>query len=225
MLALVKTLTEYSQTKGIMIGLEGHGREQIVDGLDISRTVGWFTSVFPVWLSLDSPDDEAANIKSIKEQLRLIPDKGLGFGVLKYLNKEVTIPKEEPWEVLFNYLGQSVNMTGASKWFVPAHESIGNNVNENHLFTKKMVINSVVNAGKLITDWNFSTLHFNEATIQMLVKTYHTNLESIINYCLQNQASGKTEATPSDFGLESLVSISELDKFLKEDDKDDIMSF
>ena len=81
----------------VLLDLEGHGREEIFADLDLSRTVGWFTSLFPVRLELGAANVEEALgggaalgrvLKSIKEQLRALPDKGIGYGLLRYLNKE-----------------------------------------------------------------------------------------------------------------------------------------
>ncbi|WP_033018482.1 condensation domain-containing protein, partial [Streptomyces rimosus] len=83
---------------GLVLDLEGHGREeQVVAGADLSRTVGWFTSLFPVRLDLEGVDVEDAfrggaaagvALKRVKEQLRAIPDHGIGYGLLRHLNPE-----------------------------------------------------------------------------------------------------------------------------------------
>ena len=91
--ALALALANWQQTEQVSFYLEGHGREECVSGVDITRTVGWFTSLFPVALSLPEIKDinnltdldYKACIQSIKEQLRDIPDKGLSYGALKYL--------------------------------------------------------------------------------------------------------------------------------------------
>ncbi|NWE36993.1 condensation domain-containing protein, partial [Pseudomonas gingeri] len=81
--ALARTISRWSGQSGTLIELEGHGREDLFDDIDLSRTVGWFTSLFPV--NLTARDDLDGSIKSIKEQLRAVPDKGLGYGVLRHL--------------------------------------------------------------------------------------------------------------------------------------------
>ncbi|WP_432587793.1 amino acid adenylation domain-containing protein [Streptomyces sp. HD1123-B1] len=101
----------------VLVGLEGHGREEIAEGIDLSRTVGWFTSLFPVALDPGAlPEDELwtggraldTALKTVKEQLRAIPDKGIGFGLLRHLNPG-TGPElaafAEP-QIGFNYLGR-----------------------------------------------------------------------------------------------------------------------
>ncbi|WP_183121207.1 amino acid adenylation domain-containing protein [Nocardia seriolae] len=100
----------------VLIRLEGHGREeQVVPGADLSRTVGWFTSMFPVRFDLDGIDIEdaagdavAAAVFSVKETLRSIPDKGIGYGLLRYLNDETAalLPDRMPGRIGFNYLGR-----------------------------------------------------------------------------------------------------------------------
>ena len=94
------------EKNGVGVMLEGHGREDVVEGVDITRTVGWFTSLYPVRLEVE--DGIGEGLKRIKEQLRRIPEKGMGYGLLRYMNekgRERLGGKKEP-EVSFNYLGQ-----------------------------------------------------------------------------------------------------------------------
>src|SRR5205807_10254421 len=106
-----------SSTNAVLLDVEGHGREEIFAGIDLSRTVGWFTSVYPVRLDVGALDLEEAlaggpalgrALKLIKEQLRALPDHGLGYGLLRYLNGE-TASQLEPFatpQIGFNYLGR-----------------------------------------------------------------------------------------------------------------------
>ena len=110
----------------VLLDLEGHGREELFPDLDLSRTVGWYTSLFPVRLELGALDLEAAlsggdalgrALKSIKEQLRALPNNGLGYGLLRYLNRE-TAPQlagQAAPQIGFNYLGR-VASSGAADW-------------------------------------------------------------------------------------------------------------
>ncbi|OPG79861.1 non-ribosomal peptide synthetase, partial [Pseudomonas ogarae] len=82
--ALARVLCRWSGHASALVQLEGHGREALFDDIDLTRTVGWFTSVYPVRLS-PVGDDFSASIKAIKEQLRAVPHKGLGHGVVRYL--------------------------------------------------------------------------------------------------------------------------------------------
>ncbi|MBG0567780.1 non-ribosomal peptide synthetase [Actinoplanes aureus] len=91
----------------VLLNLEGHGREDLVEGLDLSRTVGWFTSNYPVRLDAAAVSGDAA-LKRIKEQLRAVPDKGVGYGLLRYLNEETAGPLAAAGhpQLSFNYLGR-----------------------------------------------------------------------------------------------------------------------
>ncbi|WP_239101876.1 condensation domain-containing protein, partial [Microbispora amethystogenes] len=105
-------------TTGVLLDLEGHGRVPLADGLELSRTVGWFTDSHPVRLDVGAADHTdlraggpAADraVKRVKEQLRAVPGDGLGFGLLRYLNDETTaelagLPRPQ---IGFNYLGRS----------------------------------------------------------------------------------------------------------------------
>jgi amino acid adenylation domain-containing protein/non-ribosomal peptide synthase protein (TIGR01720 family) len=93
---------------GLLLRLEGHGREEhLVGGADLTRTVGWFTTEYPVRLDPGAGDAGAA-LKRIKEQLRAVPDAGVGYGLLRYLNPDTAgrLAAGPVPEVLFNYLGR-----------------------------------------------------------------------------------------------------------------------
>ena len=87
------------EVRNVVVDLEGHGREEFLSGVDLSRTVGWFTSLFPVRLDVGVLEDDWARggalgkiLKRIKEQLRQLPDNGVGYGVLRYMNAEAGEP-------------------------------------------------------------------------------------------------------------------------------------
>ena len=113
-----------SGSNGVLIDLEGHGREEVFADVELSRTVGWFTSLMPVRLdpgALDLADAMAGGpalgraLKLIKEQLRALPDNGLGYGLLRYLNRE-TAPQlagHAAPQLGFNYLGRFAASEGA----------------------------------------------------------------------------------------------------------------
>ncbi|MFI6439353.1 amino acid adenylation domain-containing protein [Streptomyces sp. NPDC050759] len=109
-----------------LLDIERHGREEFADGVDPTRTVGWFTSVVPARLDLRGldPGDPAQILKTVKEHLRAAPDHGLGHGLLRHLNPETgPLLAELPApQVGFNYLGRSV--PGADTPWSPAPESL-----------------------------------------------------------------------------------------------------
>ncbi|WP_194815485.1 non-ribosomal peptide synthase/polyketide synthase [Nocardia sp. XZ_19_385] len=109
--------TDCARTESVVIRLEGHGREEdAVPGADLSSTVGWFTSMYPVRVSARAQWDQlcaggsaaGALVKSVKEQLRAVPDKGMGYGLLRYLNPDTAAVLQQfsPGQIGFNYLGR-----------------------------------------------------------------------------------------------------------------------
>ena len=213
--ALAGTLTTWSGNKKVVIGLEGHGREAIGEGIDTSRTVGWFTSLYPVLLETGTVKEPGEQIKTIKEQLRRIPVRGLGYGVLKYINKEASLQDAQPWDIIFNYLGQLDNVVNESKWFTGSNESSGAAISEGYETSEKLSVNCFVQSGELLLNWTYSGLHYEAATIRRLAEEYLSGLEELIAHCVDQQQIEQV-FTPSDYGLGAEISYSELDAFLEE---------
>ncbi|WLH14379.1 non-ribosomal peptide synthase/polyketide synthase [Pseudomonas hefeiensis] len=202
--ALARVIARWTGEASTLIQLEGHGREALFDDLDLSRSVGWFTSLFPVRLTPAATTEDS--IKAIKEQLRAIPDKGLGFAVLRYLGDEPTrralqalpVPR-----ITFNYLGQfdSGFADDAAGLFIPASESAGAPQSPLAPLDNWLTLNGSVYAGELSIDWTFSTQMFDESTIQALALDYAQQLQALIEHCCQTRHQG---FTPSDFPLAGL---------------------
>ncbi|MFH8768881.1 non-ribosomal peptide synthase/polyketide synthase [Streptomyces sp. NPDC017958] len=95
----------------VLVDVETHGREEIADDVDLSRTVGWFTAIHPLRLD-PGTHGPAAALKRVKEQIRAVPDNGLGYGLLRYLNPDTAglLAAHPTPQIGFNYLGR-VNAT------------------------------------------------------------------------------------------------------------------
>jgi len=210
---LAKVLCGWMKSDRVVIGLEGHGRELIWERLDTSRTVGWFTSLHPVLLSIKGGKEAGDRLKGIKEQLRSVPDKGLGYGVLKYMNRAAGLQGKAPWDMVFNYLGQLDNVVGNSSWFSGVPESSGSNVGARYVMEEKLSVVGMVAGGELMMSWTYSTLHYREETIKALAEGHMEELRRLVEHCVERGRKG-TEHTPSDYGLTGEVSYKELDDFL-----------
>ena len=105
--AVGQALSSWTGQKRVRLDLEGHGREELFRELDVNRTVGWFTTIYPVVLEVEGGQGVGRVLKSVKEQLRAVPGKGIGYGILRYLRQgRGEELKGEAAEVSFNYLGQ-----------------------------------------------------------------------------------------------------------------------
>ncbi|RDV10381.1 non-ribosomal peptide synthetase, partial [Pontibacter diazotrophicus] len=213
--ALARTLGDWSQQHQVVIGLEGHGREDISAEMDISRTVGWFTNFYPVLLSLEGENSDAGLIQSVKEQLRQVPDKGLGYGALRYLHPNKTVRESmtgESAELVFNYLGQLDNSLNSSRWFAGAGESSGSPVSPANLAGSKLSVNGSISGGQLSLSWGYSTKHYKQETIEALATQYLEVLSELIAHCQEKEVP---QHTPSDYGLGGKVTYQELERFLQ----------
>ena len=211
--ALALTLSDWNKTSKVSIGLEGHGREEIAEDIDTSRTVGWFTTIYPVLL--ETGNDHGQLIKQVKETLRQIPGRGLGYGVLKYINQNIVLQANDPWDVQFNYLGQAGAGKVAGKLAHPKWETFGSAMGDQTPVSQPLSVAGIIQDNQLVLYWSYSNKHFNSESVEEMAAAYLKNLESLVNHCVADQQT--THYTPADFGLAGEVSIEELDQFLDED--------
>uniref|UniRef100_UPI000AFD9FD3 condensation domain-containing protein n=1 Tax=Aquimarina longa TaxID=1080221 RepID=UPI000AFD9FD3 len=213
--SLALTIQQWSGNSKVIIGQEGHGREDIFDTVDIGNTIGWFTNLYPVLLPVEQPDSPRELIKTIKEQLRSIPDKGIGYGALRYLNSLEEVRQslaEVQWDVVFNYLGQLDNAVNTSSIFKGAKESSGVEIGDNIRFDCKIEINCSISMGQLRLNWSYLSTQYYADTVEKLANEYITNLKMLIIHCRDKK---KKEYTPSDYGLENEIAYDELDAITK----------
>ncbi|NOQ28197.1 MAG: amino acid adenylation domain-containing protein, partial [Bacteroidales bacterium] len=205
----------------VLISLEGHGREDILADIDISRTIGWFTSVYPVLLDMKNIDDLSLQIRSVKESLRQIPNKGIGFGILKYLTppelKDDVNYDIEP-QIEFNYLGQFDSDVDQMSLFTIAKESGGNPVSHKRKSKCDFSIGGIIANGELSVTLNYKKRYYSDEIITNLLENYKKSLLEIINHCTKLT---EKVLTPSDFTYKGL-SIKELDKLVKQYEIEDI---
>uniref|UniRef100_UPI00140CF66F non-ribosomal peptide synthetase n=1 Tax=Pseudomonas akapageensis TaxID=2609961 RepID=UPI00140CF66F len=198
--ALARTLCRWSGQDSVLIDLEGHGREELFAGLDLTRTVGWFTSLYPVRLSAQG--DLATALKATKETLRQVPHKGVGYGALRYLATQSPLGQLPAAQVTFNYLGQFDTSFGADDLLRPASESVGPEQGKGTPALVGLEINGQVYAGELRLSWRFDSARFSSTQLQALLDEYQRELDSLLDHCLSPAASG---VTPSDFPLAQLT--------------------
>ena len=202
--ALARSISDWSGNHEIYLDLEGHGRESFSEKIDLSRTVGWFTSVYPVRLKYENGQSVQDNLKSIKEQLRHIPNKGFGYGALRYLGgpkQNSLLLKAPKSDIVFNYLGQFNSLIDNNPWFTVAPENRGQEHSPDSLDPHPLSINSHIVGDELQVDWIYSRSLFKEQTIQKLAQQYIAALEQLIQHCVQPEVFGYT---PSDFSLSGL---------------------
>jgi len=197
---LALTFQSWTGRDHILFDLEGHGREDLLDEADTSRTVGWCTSQFPVLLRLDRGASPGDVIKSVKEQLRAVPRRGADYGLLRYLSGDrpmiERLEAQPAPEVLFNYFGQAGRVLAPELEWALVPGSVGSDVSPRATRSHLLEINAIVENGRLAITWTYSDAVHQRSTIETLAVRYEETLQQLVDHC---RTVTTTQYTPSDF--------------------------
>src|SRR6185437_16839451 len=195
--AAVSSWTGHDQ---VVIDLEGHGREELIDGIDLSRTVGWFTTLFPLALPATPGLDWGVRLRAVKECLRAIPGRGLGYGALRYLTDVPELSWLSP-QISFNYLGQFAWPAAADGPFVGVRGGLAADAAAETTRAHLLDVVGAIEDRCLQLTWYYAPGIHRPATVQALAEAMLHGLEEIIEHCAQPGAGGRS---PSDFPLANL---------------------
>jgi len=214
--ALVRGLEKSRGVNQLLVDLEGHGREDVVEGVDLSRTVGWLTTLYPALVSSAGCPGPGEALKQVKEQVRRIPHHGVGFGVLRYLSSgsavRETLAALPEREINFLYLGQFGSEGGSEQGTrmrlleERSGEACSPQMQRAHLLESV----AFVDAGKLHLELSYSENRHEQASAQRILDGIMAALEELVEHCKDPTAGGHT---PSDFPG-ARVSQASLDKLL-----------
>ncbi|ACB52418.1 peptide synthetase [Crocosphaera subtropica ATCC 51142] len=213
--ALVQTFEALTGQHKLLIELEGHGREDLFEDINLSRTIGWFTTLFPVVFDLSQAETFLESIIQIKEQLNNIPDHGIGYGILRYLGNEAiqkqlkSLPQAD---IRFNYFGQFDRLFPSESPFKPAPESSGTARSPHDRRSSLIEINSLIINHQLRVDWTYSRSMYRQTTIDNLMQNFSQILRQMIDYCLFSE---DRNYTPLDFPKMDFTQ-EELEDFLSD---------
>jgi len=213
--ALLQAFAGWTGSRAMVIDLEGHGREELFDDVDLSRTVGWFTTLFPVRLELPENGSPGDALKAVKEQLRAIPQRGLGYGLLRYVREQSDVAElrnaPHAAEVSLNYLGQFDQTLPDSAPFRFASESAGREQSGRAARSRQLDIVGMIVDKRLRISFQFSESLHRAETMERLADRFGTSLRGLIEHCLSPDSGG---ASPSDFPLADLDQAT-LDRLLQ----------
>jgi amino acid adenylation domain-containing protein/non-ribosomal peptide synthase protein (TIGR01720 family) len=211
--ALVRSVGGWTGRGSLLVDLEGHGREEIIEGVDLSRTVGWFTTIFPVLLDCRDSQNQVDALRSVKEQLRNIPNRGIGYGLLRYMSRgsdDGKMFRALTPDIRFNYLGQIDRVLLDSSTFSVARHRIGPAQSLRAERAYLLNIIAMVTEGELKLEWTYSENIHHRETIERVAERYVEELRMLIR---QSRAVSETVYSPSDFPNAN-VSREELSKVL-----------
>jgi non-ribosomal peptide synthase protein (TIGR01720 family) len=203
--ALGMTLTEHIGKQNIEISLESHGREDINADIDTTRTVGWFTALYPVALTIDASLSLDETMRHVRQTLRKVPRHGIGYGLLAYLaqnhQQQPTTPlSTNTGGVLMNYMGRTSRLLRDDSWFKFTRPLSVSRAAKNHICFN-WEINAWLGEDGLHIDWDYSDALYDESEIIQIAEALLSSLCSIAEYSVTNTAE---TSSSEDFPLAGL---------------------
>jgi non-ribosomal peptide synthase protein (TIGR01720 family) len=200
--ALAVAVGRWTGEPRLRVDLEGHGREDLFEDLDLSRTLGWFTSIYPVVLDLTGCSDPCESVQRVRETLRRVPGEGIGFGLLRHLAPEAErLPADAGSEILFNYLGQLDRALAEDSTFTLARESPGPTHHPANRRTHRLAVDARILGGRLQATWSFSRALHRRETVERVAGELAEALRRIVARARVGEEVG---FTPGDFPEASL---------------------
>ncbi|HEU4408792.1 MAG TPA: amino acid adenylation domain-containing protein [Polyangiaceae bacterium] len=198
--ALATALARWAGGGAVAVEVEGHGREELEgEEFDLSRTVGWFTSAYPVVLEVEPGAGPGAALGAVKERLRRLPRRGLPYGVVRELGAGPVaeqLRRLPGAAISFNYLGQWDGALGAGARFSPAAESPGAERDPHNALPYELAVDAAVYGGRFEATWAYSGARYRRETVEAVCALFRDALRGLIAHCLSPEASAYA---PSDF--------------------------
>jgi len=181
---LVRTIARWAGGTSLLVDVEGHGRESIFDGTNLSRTVGWFTSIFPVLFDYEKASEPRAAVESVKEGMGRVPLGGISYGLLRYSNEDSKIVAAMRGltraDICFNYWVDSRGQPSKTSPFVSARESIGQDRSSQGIRQHLLEVQGVVRNSQLKIDWHYSQNIHLHSSISSIAKEFMNVLREFV---------------------------------------------
>ena len=179
---LVTSLQNWLNTDEVVIDIEGHGREALFENVNISRTIGWFTTVFPVLFKRVPNGVLPSTILNVSKTLNDIPNNGIGHGLLRENRQDSDLKQQRHSPVCFNYLGQteSADTTSLENDFVVFENNIGQPRSPECLRAFALEVNAIIEQEKLHVDFSYSRNLHKADSISDLLNEYQQTLKTLL---------------------------------------------
>jgi amino acid adenylation domain-containing protein/non-ribosomal peptide synthase protein (TIGR01720 family) len=196
--ALADAVGEWTGEDEVLVEMEGHGREAVPGGVNVTRTVGWFTSLYPVWLPVRRGMDVERRMEGVRRTLTQVPRHGIGYGLLRYFGKEELRKKlsEVPQaEISFNYLGQLDEALPEKSLFTAGGEQRGPEQDARQKRSHGLGLLASISHGKLRVVLNYSRRAHRQETIENLAANLMATLNEIASLCQNNNGPSQRRAS------------------------------
>lgn len=228
--AFVSALAEWQNTEQVYFDLEGHGRHIDNSLPDVSQTVGWFTSLYPVLVDLTDTNHQYADedpllacLKSVKSHLQAVPTQGLSYGLLRYLGKQndqqallTQVPRAQ---LVFNYLGQLDSLHHSDDLLMLSTEPVCCSQGESNQRAYLLEVDASIQGGQLQIAWHYNA---NAHRLQTIENLQTSLLEKLAGICSALNKQDSQIHTASDFPLARLTPDNLADIFNVSSDIEDI---
>ncbi|MEM0940330.1 MAG: amino acid adenylation domain-containing protein [Bacteroidota bacterium] len=198
--ALYEAYQKWTKRSIMSLLLEGHGREDLFEEVDINRTVGWFTSIFPVVIQLEMSSTLAEKIKQVKAIMNKLPAKGIGYGILKYLSRDGSLLEGTEGELVFNYLG-SLELNNTNVVSI-ADESMGSSHSPSYK-SRCLAINGYSDSKGLHFVFEASYALNSDLDLEDFARLYENALSEVVAHCMA-RIEGSPELATSQGNLQLL---------------------
>ncbi|MFE7430523.1 amino acid adenylation domain-containing protein, partial [Streptomyces sp. NPDC057545] len=207
---LARVLRGWTGRERTAVDYEGHGREDLFEDIDLTRTVGWFTTIHPFAPYLPEAgedDDFGTAVKAVKEQLRAVPDRGIGYGALRHLAPDTPFTDHPAPRISFNFHGRfdatagpggDLSADGLLGRMLPP---VGGDHHPDERRAHELDVIGVVMDERLTFTWTYSTERHRAATVERLARDLATQISGFVRHCARPEAGGRS---PSDFPLARL---------------------
>ncbi|GCE09111.1 hypothetical protein KDAU_64400 [Dictyobacter aurantiacus] len=184
---LIDAYARWTGKQEMLVDLEGHGREEVISGVDLTRTVGWFTTITPIRLKRSMSGDLIDTVQAVKTQLRHVSHGGIHYGLLRYLTSDATIAAQltqiPPAEISFNYMGRDFHVASHENLFTLSHYSPGKSQSDKAHSPYLLDISVTIEEEQFRIFWNYSTNRYHNLTIEQLADNYMFVLRELLRRC------------------------------------------
>ncbi len=182
--ALLRVLKKHTENRIWVLNFDSHGRETLTDQIDLSRTIGWFTNMYPLSLEISETGEILQDLKLIKDKLLIIPNKGLSYGMLRYLNSDTS---KCGWnnfmpQLAYNYLGKFSDHS-SEKYFNIVSMTSGFDRGPQNIRPHLLDLNCFIQDNNFIFYWLYSQNIHAEITVKNWAKDYIEEIENLIIFC------------------------------------------